>query len=544
MENSTKVLLISAVVLIAIILISVGINVMISTRGIEEEQVVGNEISNKLSETSEHIIVSTDKIEHFFYGTSGNAGTSGNTGTNVTGETNTQTGVNNEVIIEQLDKVKDRPIVQGENWYIYTVNQFKFFADFVNNDLPETDRIGYPEITSTTNIFLENDLNLKNIEWTPIGKDNNNIFIGTFDGKGHEISELKVNVQNCAGLFGYANNTIKNVIIKNSTIEGQRDYIGAIAGIGKNIENCKSENNIIKGTQYVGGIIGHSISGGVIKNCINTSKVSSLPDDNIKDAYINEKTSVNRLEEYGTHTGGILGKVAGETVVSYCVNRGKIESNYSRIGGIAGDTAVSNIIITNCINEGEITLVNQGAYVGGIVGIIPTDGKDPSGNITESNRPKVLYCYNTGKITGGSGVGGIVGCFAQYLSLIDRCYNAGNINGKSSTGGLVGSLGRSSQIKNCYNTGNVKGNSQIGGILGRPYGTFNKDGMLINCYNIGNVEGTTSIAEIVGASSSTYKLINCMEKNENIKASFIKDNNIWEIRSGENNGYPVLTGIK
>ena len=35
-----------------------------------------------------------------------------------------------------------------------------------------------------------------------------------------------------------------------------------------------------------------------------------------------------------------------------------------------------------------------------------------------------------------------------------------------------------------------------------------------------------------------------MKKNENIKTSFIKDNNIWEIRSGKNQGYPVLTAIR
>lgn len=179
-----------------------------------------------------------------------------------------------------------------------------------------------------------------------------------------------------------------------------------------------------------------------------------------------------------------------------------------------------------------------------LYGIIPTDGKDPSPDITEGNRPKILYCYNTGTITGGASVGGIVGQVAQYFTLIDQCYNTGNINGTSRNGGLVGSLGRSSQIKNCYNTGHVKGVSEAGGILGAPYGSFNNSGMLTNCYNIGRVEGTTSIAEIVGKSSNSYNIINCMGKNENIKTSFIKDNNIWEIRSGENQGYPVLTGIR
>ena len=351
MDNTTKVLLISATVLIVIILISLGINVMTSTGGIEEkEEAVGDAISDKTYESSEHIVSSTNKIEQIFHGSSG------------TGETNSQTGANNGIIIEPGEEMSDKPRVQDENWYISTLNQFVFFADYVNGELSENDKRGFPEITRNTVVYLEQDLNLKTINWIPIGKDENNVFIGIFDGNGHKLSGLQVNVQNYGGLFGYADNTIKNITIKDSTIEGKGDFIGVIAGKAKNIENCKSENNIVKGTQYVGGIIGYSIPGGVIKNCINTSKVSSLPDDAIKATYPN-----NRLEDYGTHTGGIVGRVAEGTEVSGCINKGKIESNYSRVGGIAGDTAVSNIRITNCVNDGEIISVSKKEQIGGIV---------------------------------------------------------------------------------------------------------------------------------------------------------------------------------
>lgn len=360
MDNTTKALIVAVAVLIVIIIISLGINVMNSTGGVaEQEEVVGNAISDKTYEASEHVVSSTNKIEHIFHGSTGNAGTGGSGGT---GGTNSQPGANNEIIIDQWGDMREKPSVQGETWYISTPNQLDFFADYVNGELSEKDKSGFPEITRNTVVCLEKDLNLRNIDWTPIGKDENNTFIGTFDGKGHKISGLKVNVQNYAGLFGCADNTIKNVTIKDSTIEGKGDFIGAIAGKAKNIENCKSENNTIKGTQYVGGIIGYSLPEGVIKNCINTSKVSSLPDEAIKATYPN-----NRLEDYGTHTGGIVGRLADGTVVSGCINKGKIESNYSRVGGIAGDTAVSNIIITNCVNEGEIISVSKKEQIGGIV---------------------------------------------------------------------------------------------------------------------------------------------------------------------------------
>lgn len=73
-------------------------------------------------------------------------------------------------------------------------------------------------------------------EWTPITDE----FTGTLDGLGHTISGLYINnTSDNQGLFGELNGTVKNLIIKNSYVNGKTS--GLIAGKKGDegiIENC------------------------------------------------------------------------------------------------------------------------------------------------------------------------------------------------------------------------------------------------------------------------------------------------------------------
>ena len=113
-------------------------------------------------------------------------------------------------------------------------------------------------------IKLASDIDLNNIEFTPIGYgsysngtdtiNNGYIFKGTFNGQNHTIYNLKITNFNKGGeadgtsvgigLFGNAVNcTIENVKINGATIEGNH-YVAAIAGFaaGSIINNCSVEN--------------------------------------------------------------------------------------------------------------------------------------------------------------------------------------------------------------------------------------------------------------------------------------------------------------
>lgn len=136
-------------------------------------------------------------------------------------------------------------------------------------------------------VKLGADINLQNIEWTPIGykANNNGGFGGTFDGQGHTISNLYVDVNDGAGLFGYVFATgtrpvVKNVKVENATITGTH-YAGVIAAhTNGHITGCSVVNATIscadpagKDGDKVGSIVGFAgsdvsfeISGNYAKN--------------------------------------------------------------------------------------------------------------------------------------------------------------------------------------------------------------------------------------------------------------------------------------
>lgn len=514
MENSSKALLIAAAVLIVILLIAFSVKIFNSPQEVQQQATdVGMSISQKATDATEALSSSFDIDREL-----------------TSGEVNSNP---NEEIQDSTTSSTD--------WHITNVQELKEFANLVNNGND------FKGIT----VYLDNDLDLNNENWVPIGNYDNH-FKGTFDGQNHYISRINVNGERgYSGLFGVAN-VIKNLTLKDSVIKSNKICVGGIAGgVLSYIDNCISKNNEIVGKKYVGGIVGVAVANSRIINCKNTSKVETILSAEEMDEDINE---------YGCRTGGIVGSIKDGTTIIGCINEGDVTGNRHRIGGIVGDTGTQQVFITNCVNKGNITLQpydNEETYVGGIVGLIPTDSQDPSSNTNESNRVTISYCYNEGKIEGISAVGGIAGTMAQYMSLIEKCYNKGDIIATKTAGGICGGMGRSSQIVNCYNIGNVYGNNRCGGIASSSYRSTNPNGGIINCYNLGKINGVdnTNItignglgnkAEILGEwIDNEAELINCIINRNEIKTNFINNtgNNVWEIKPGINNGYPVLSGM-
>ena len=108
-------------------------------------------------------------------------------------------------------------------------------------------------------VTLENDMDLANIFWTPIGSilgasgGQSTTFKGVFDGKGHTISNLNVNVTGedaPAGFFGQASYyaEVKNLNINGFNVTGNH-YASALVGYswtGAKISNCNVSNGEIK----------------------------------------------------------------------------------------------------------------------------------------------------------------------------------------------------------------------------------------------------------------------------------------------------------
>ena len=108
---------------------------------------------------------------------------------------------------------------------------------------------------STKTVTLTNNIDLNNKAWTPIG-NSDSVFAGTFDGNGHTISGLYINITGSyspakkgrlyQGLFGCVEDgTVQNLIVTGSVTIGNEksvnvSYIGGIVGIndGGKVQNC------------------------------------------------------------------------------------------------------------------------------------------------------------------------------------------------------------------------------------------------------------------------------------------------------------------
>ena len=153
---------------------------------------------------------------------------------------------------------------EGDYFEISTAEELAGLAKLVN--LGKT--------FSGKTVVLTEDIDLEYEEWTPIGKSSETMFLGTFDGGYHAISNLMITGDNeGVGLFGYAANggTIKNLIVKDAKVSGSQN-VGSIVGNanpGTSFVNCTCSGELTtSNVQRIGGIIG------VWNNTISESPVT------------------------------------------------------------------------------------------------------------------------------------------------------------------------------------------------------------------------------------------------------------------------------
>ena len=414
-------------------------------------------------------------------------------------------------------KTTETPEITEENsWHIYTSEQLKYFADFVNGELTEEEK-GNLSITEDTIVYLEADLDLGaranekgekvvGSEWTPIGIETTSAFVGTFEGNNHYITGIYVNIEgNFGGIFGNSN-TIKNLTIKNSYIKGANCSGGIVGALRTGtIENCHNINAVVNVDSITaGGVVGQLETKAI--NCSNTGNVSGNKQTGGVAGYASNSSTISSCYNTGNvsgdkNTGGVAGYARISSTISNCYNTGNVSGN-EFTGGVAGYASNSSTI-SSCYNTGNVSGDN---YTGGVAGYA-----GPSSIISS--------CYNTGDVTGNateneSNIGGIAGI---TFGTIDNCYNTASITGNvGAVGGILGQIGVgtsgvSTDIKNCYNLGTISGNDFIGGIIGWTSET-KALGTIENNYNAGEIKGKDSVGGIIGRNSYKFVVKNCYNK--------------------------------
>ena len=220
--------------------------------------------------------------------------------------------------------------------------------------------------------LLTDDLDLNNLNWTPIGNVdysmNGFYFAGYFDGGYHQIENLRIETSaDLAGLFSalagdaYVRNLSVNGMVI-STGMGASGVVGGIAGEAL-VYRCSFSGSvsITNSGSYCGaaGVVAGATQNGRIVQCSSSATV----------------TATNSSFLGAAVAGGVVSFVRENVSVQHCYNTGSVSANALLMGiaaGILGATVeTANTTINACYNVGQISGITTGAIFGMISPIDP-----------------------------------------------------------------------------------------------------------------------------------------------------------------------------
>ena len=258
---------------------------------------------------------------------------------------------------------------------------------------------------------LVNDISLGGKNWTPIGKSDAHPFAGSFDGMGHVIRGLYLDVEDTyVGLFGKVT-----------------------GGSGQKIQNLTVSGNIPVGgrVSYVAGIVAR-----VVGDEDSEDRVE------ITNCHSNVRICVTGIRTLDAGVGGIAGQ-AEYAKISNCSNGGSVKIASEGRGGLTYYTGgilgigASGSRIEACCNTGEIWCAHAaGGLIGGVKG----------------RNPVCYSSYNTADVSGLYYAGGLCGVILSSSSDFGWCYTSGAVNLKDSGLALGAVFGKitGSDFKNLF----------------------------------------------------------------------------------------------
>lgn len=228
---------------------------------------------------------------------------------------------------EQLKKIGsgETVVIDGVKYKYMPNSNYKLMADIdLGQDVDEQGKI---------------------IPWTPIDVP----FTGILNGNNHKISNLQITETETStikglGMFRYVDGIIENLELENVVISakdlsddatGITEYsgVGAFAGVMKQgtIRNCKVSGGITTTMENMGGFVGHTLPGYIVKfqNCTNNATVVGNPGEHIS-------KSGNKTTFKPSNIGGLVGCALGAISVSDSTNNGQLVCYNYNVGGLVG----------------------------------------------------------------------------------------------------------------------------------------------------------------------------------------------------------------
>ena len=270
----------------------------------------------------------------------------------------------------------------NDPYLIETAENLAYLAEKVNE--------GYQaqgmEVFKNVYFLMTDDLDLNNINWTPIGNvdyANSSLsgfcFAGIFDGWYHTISNLKIQTNASitglfAGLYGEQgpppsdrSGQIRHLSVVNGSITstgfGAGGIVGAIAGEAF-VYQCSYSGTIqiSNGDSFCG-------AGGIVAAAAQYSEISEC-------SFAGNITASNSAFTGAAGAGGIVAIAMDNTTISECYNTGTISGNaliISVAAGIVGATLQeNNVFVHSCYNVGTVSAGTKGGIFGMVSPINPT----------------------------------------------------------------------------------------------------------------------------------------------------------------------------
>ena len=326
-------------------------------------------------------------------------------------------------------------------------------------------------VTLSGDYILAENIDISTISnWQPIGTSTN-VFNGSFDGNGYNISGVGSSSYRYASLFGYVEDaSISNIGVIVGNISSRSSYAGGLVGyaVSSSIINSYAlvEGDISSRSSYAGGLVGYAVSSSIINSY-------AMVEGDISSSY---RSSSSRLS---SSTGGLVGRASNSLLSnSYALVVGDISysstlRSYSYVGGLVGDTYRSQIINSYAVVEGDIS---SSSY-----------RSSSSSRLSSSTGGLVGRASNSPISNSYAVVAGSISSTSTYNYSTFRCsdffcspsasirYRTGTISSSSYAGGLVGEVDGSISISRSYYSASRKPSSRR---FSNTLGIFNTVGEL------------------------------------------------------------------
>ena len=413
-----------------------------------------------------------------------------------------QTVWDGESIEEPSQAVDETGAPIADTYVIDQPSELAWLAAAVNGTLPATRATIAADSFTGKTFVLDADMDLGNCPWTPIGYNasgvagNEACFSGTFDGNGHEIHNLFIDVkdQGGVGLFGAVNNatfknfTLRNVYIK--AVESESDPANTSGAEGK-------AEYIVGG--HIGAVAGYDAA---------VWGTGAITFENVHVAGLIQIEGETRAAQ-GQRIAGIIGSRGYSKFtfrnVSVIGEEGSYIKGYCSTAGVIGQNQEA-AVFENVTTDIDVYAVTFGA--GGISGIARHGSTFTDchtyGNVTLDASHTQLSSYSANY---PFRVGGIAGCWSESKSgvlTLTNCSYEGTLTSIDRDGNspeafdYAGFVGRGYTLKNCAGSKVVVNGDEYVQVYDAVYGVYALNGV----YEVNTSADLKALANDVNAGNS------------------------------------------